>query len=218
MSSDASLRVRVLSPVVRALAGGEPFTVVSNNCWGAHIYQALGKPYDTPFVGLFIQPDSYLALLSDFQNLMRQPLEFVAESRSEALNLWRERDGLTYPIARLGEVEINFLHYSGPEEASAKWTRRRDRMTHHADRLFFKFDDREGATADHIQAFDALPLAHKVCFTARPHAAATIVVPPPGGGTEVIDGLALAKMSKHRFNALRWISSLPAWAPVPSLI
>ena len=48
--------------LLRALAADTRFTVVSNNCWGAHIYQALGVPYATPFVGLFIPPADYLEL------------------------------------------------------------------------------------------------------------------------------------------------------------
>jgi uncharacterized protein (DUF1919 family) len=48
------LRMRVHDP---------EFTIVSNNCWGAHIYQNLGEPYRTPFVGLFLAPECYLRLL-----------------------------------------------------------------------------------------------------------------------------------------------------------
>ena len=29
-----------------------PFTIVSNNCWGAELYPLLGRPYETPFVRL----------------------------------------------------------------------------------------------------------------------------------------------------------------------
>jgi hypothetical protein len=34
----------------------------------------------------------------------------------------------------------------------------------------------------------------------------------------VLDGLALATVSRRSFNALRWVSTLPAWLPLPSLL
>ena len=205
--------------VLRTLAGDRPFTIVSNNCWGAHVYQALDTPYATPFVGLFIPPRSYLTLLGDFARLMRSGLEFTATSRSPSVNAWREREGLRYPIGLLGgEVEIDFQHY--PDEAAAReaWRRRSARMVPDPSRLFFKFDDREGATTADIEAFDALDLPNKVCFTARACAAPAIVVPPTPGEDHAPDGVSLAAISHRCFNTLRWISTLPRWAPLPSLI
>ena len=199
--------------------GDAPFTIVSNNCWGAHVYQALGRPYATPFVGLFIPPGSYLALLSDFAAVMRADLAFVAESRSASVNAWRAREGLNYPIGLLGGlVEIDFQHY--PDETAAKqaWRRRSARVSEDPRRLFFKFDDREGASDAHIEAFCRLDLANKVCFTARAHNWPTVVTPPAPGEDHVLDGVSLAAVSRRCFNALRWISPLPRWAPLPSLI
>lgn len=213
-SSGGGVRARLL----RTLVGGEPFTIVSNNCWGAHVYQALAIPYATPFVGLFIPPDSYLTLLGDFERLMRAPLQFTRASRSASVNAWRSAAGLNYPIGLLGgEVEIDFQHY--PDEATARetWRRRTARMTADPRRRFFKFDDREGATAAHIDAFCAMDLPNKLCFAAKP-ARASIIVPPASGEDHAPDGVSLAAISRRYFNTLRWISTLPRWAPLPSLI
>ena len=210
-----ALRARLL----RTLAGEQPFTIVSNNCWGAHVYQALGIPYATSFVGLFIPPESYLTLLGDFSRLMPAPLDFRPTSRSPSVNAWREAEGLRYPIGLLGGVvEIDFQHY--PDEAAAReaWRRRSARIVSDPGRLFFKFDDREGATAAHIDAFRALDLPNKVCFTAKAGAAPTVVVPPAPGEDHAPDGVSLAAISRRYFNTLRWISTLPRWAPLPSLI
>jgi uncharacterized protein (DUF1919 family) len=208
---------RLHSRVLRSLAG-PAFTIVSNNCWGGHVYQALDIPYATPFVGLFIPPAGYLALLSDFPSLMRADLRFVTASQSDSVNAWREREGLSYPIGILGGlVEIDFQHYPNEGAALAAWRRRSARMVADPARMFFKFDDREGATEADIAAFDALDLPNKVCFTARPHGT-TIVVPPAPGEGHVIDGVSLAAISRRHFNTLRWISPLPPWTPLPSLI
>lgn len=205
--------------VLRALAGDRPFTIVSNNCWGAHVYQALGLPYATPFVGLFIPPDSYLALLRDFDRLVRADLSFVGESASSSVNAWRERENLRYPIGRLGgEVEIDFQHYPDPATAREAWRRRTARIVADPARRFFKFDDREGATAAHLDAFSALDFTHKVAFAARPAAAPAVVVPAAPGEDHAPDGVRLAAISRRYFNALRWISTRPGWVALPSLI
>jgi uncharacterized protein (DUF1919 family) len=205
--------------LLRALAADADFTVVSNNCWGAHVYQSLGIPYATPFVGLFIPPADYLELIEHLDALAGAELTFVAMSKSASVNDWRARESLHYPIGLLGgRVEIDFQHYPGEEEARATWRRRCARINPDPVRRFFKFDDREGATPAHIDAFAALPLANKVCFTVQRHAASTIVVPAAPGERHAPDGVSLANISRRYFNTLRWISALPPWLPLPSLV
>jgi uncharacterized protein (DUF1919 family) len=207
------------TPLLRALAGDTRFTMVSNNCWGAHLYQRMGLPYATPFVGLFMPPTDYLALLGDFDALIAADLAFVAESRSARINAWRARERLSYPIGLLGgRVEIDFQHYRGEDEARAAWRRRRARINPDPRRRFFKFDDREGATATDILAFGRLPWPNKVCFTTRRYETPTCLAPAAPGEDQVLDGLALAAVSRRSFNALRWVSTLPAWLPLPSLL
>jgi uncharacterized protein (DUF1919 family) len=205
--------------LLRALAADTRFTVISNNCWGAHVYQRLGIPYATPFIGLFMPPADYLELIGHFDELVGAELTFVRESHSASVNAWRERERLSYPIGLLGgRAEIDFQHYHSEEEARAAWTRRRRRINPDPTRRFFKFDDREGATPAHIAAFAALELRHKVCFTARRYAPPTILAPAAPGEDHVLDGVSLANITRHRFNTLRWISALPAWLPLPSLV
>jgi uncharacterized protein (DUF1919 family) len=214
----APLTPALQTQLLRTLVGNEPFTIVSNNCWGAHIYQALGLPYATPFVGLFVPPESYLSLLGDFESLMESDLIFVKESRSTKVNEWRERQQLTYPIAMLGgEVEIDFQHYLDEDAALTAWRWRTARMVTDPARLFFKFDDREGATRADLAAFQWFGWPNKLCFAAQPRGSA-IVVPVVPGEDHAPDGAILATISRRYFNTLRWISTWPARIPLPSLI
>ena len=32
----------------------KPFVIISDNCWGAEVFQWYGRPYNTPFIGMFI--------------------------------------------------------------------------------------------------------------------------------------------------------------------
>jgi uncharacterized protein (DUF1919 family) len=204
--------------MLRRLAGHCDFTIVSNNCWGAHVYQALGITYLTPFVGLFIPPKSYLRLLLRFDQAIGSRLSFVCRSECDQINGWRERAKPTYPIAVLdGDVEIHFQHYSSQEEVLTKWSRRVERMAKDPARRFFKFDDRERASAEDIASFCSLPLANKICFTAAPHPG-SIVVPAEPNKTHVVDGFTLSRLSRRHFNTLRWISTLPRWVHMPSLL
>jgi uncharacterized protein (DUF1919 family) len=205
--------------VLRSLLGNAGFTVVSNNCWGAHLYRNLGLAYATPFVGLFIPPKSYLALLSRFDEMMTLEPAFVQASREARFNEWRARQALAYPIGVLGDsVEIHFMHYKDAAEATEKWRRRRARMVADPRRRFFKFDDRDGATPGDIVDFCGLPFANKVCFTAARHAVDTVIVPAEPGESNVPDGERLAGFSRRYFNAFRWLSERPRWLPLPSVI
>ncbi len=204
--------------LLRSLVGDPEFSIVSNNCWGAHVYQALELPYRTPFVGLFIPARSYLNLLRNFRECINSQLLFAKNSGDLSLNSWRQRERLNYPIGLLcREVEIHFLHYGSEAEASTKWQRRCERLVADPDRIFFKFDDR-GATKEDIAAFDHMRFRNKVCFTAGKFDVPTIIAPAEAGASHVSDGIALARMSRRYFNTLRWLSTRPAWLPLPSLL
>lgn len=104
----------------RRLRGVE-FSIVSNNCWGGHVYQCLGRPYLTPFVGLFLSPTAYLNLLGDFERLMAYPISFKTISDEPWINLLRDTYTHRWPIGCLGDgVEIQFMHYLTEGEASEK--------------------------------------------------------------------------------------------------
>jgi uncharacterized protein (DUF1919 family) len=152
--------------LLRFLVGDLDFTVISNNCWGAHIYQGLRIPYLTPFVGLFIPPKSYLYLLRNFDACMRSELVFVKEGAFRDLDRWHPGGRRDYPIGLLeNQVEIHFLSYADAAEARAKWQRRSERIVKNRARWFVKFDDRYGGTAADVEEFFLLPFQNKVCFT-----------------------------------------------------
>jgi uncharacterized protein (DUF1919 family) len=145
------------------------FTVISNNCFGGFVYQRYGLAYQTPTAGLFFMPDEYLRLLADPRAYFSAPLRFIdpdAAPHARALRALDARYG-TYPVARLRDVTVYFMHYATEKEAREKWERRTGRICW--PRVLYKFCDQNGATPEQIAAFDALPYAHKVCFCARPY-------------------------------------------------
>ena len=53
------------------------FCIVANNCLGSRFYKILDRPYNTPFVGLFLLPDCISKLVADFDGYMAKELRFV---------------------------------------------------------------------------------------------------------------------------------------------
>ena len=181
------------------------FTIVASNCWGATVYQDLGLEYQTPFVGLFLHPDCYLKLIDDL-SLISSPMRFVETSRYPDAEADRQSNN-AYPVGVLADdIEVHFVHDSDPDDALAKWQRRSARVN--PDRLFLAFTDRDGATEQHLQRFDAHPVDRKVCFTAQPHPHLSSVVPVPAcAGKPCVDDLyANRRLVDACFDVPAWLN------------
>lgn len=135
------------------------FSIISDNCWGAKVYQDLGIDYKTPFVGLFVFSEDYLRLVKNLKDYMAEPLSFTKQSKYV--------EDPKYPVAILKDIEIHFLHYKDEMEAEEKWNRRKKRINW--DNLFFKFNDRDNCTKQLLLEFDNLKYEKKIIFTAKNH-------------------------------------------------
>lgn len=170
--------------------GDEPFTVVSNDCWGAEVYRHLGRPYNTPFVGLFLYGPEYTRLVGDLRGYLAEPLRFVDRSRYVTDPQW--------PIGMLGDVEIELQHYATPAEAEAKWCRRLERFDWSAVRVKLstgkdQIDDRTEAA---VRALGGLVL------TGRRRAAGDVAVRPFSH-----NGKRLFLRSIRHFDLVTWLAS-----------
>ncbi|HHF4939029.1 TPA: DUF1919 domain-containing protein [Haemophilus influenzae] len=131
-------------------------TVISANCVGAFILHDLHQPFNSPFVNLYLSPQDFLRYLQNMDFYRTQPLTFVQTEKS-------------YPVGKLADLEIHFMHYHSEQEANEKWQLRTSRMK--LDNLFIMMTDRDGATEKDIQLFDQLPFKNKVIFTHKPYPA-----------------------------------------------
>lgn len=159
-----SLMCRLAGALERRRIGDTPFAIISNNCWGYQLYNDLGRNYNTPFVGLFVMPECYLALLADFQRSISGEIVIGRQSKYRA-------EPTRYPVGVLPcGAEIHFLHYGPDAEALEKWQRRCARLREAiaADTpLFLKFCDNEGATDEQFARFHAVPFGTKISFSPR---------------------------------------------------
>lgn len=165
-------RSKVVVPLLRDRLRGEllvtDFTIISNNCWGGMVYESYGLKKMSPTVGMFIMPGDFVRLCADLPGHLAQPLEFIEPWESKWADALRANDNWgTYLIGRVGEAELHMLHYHDEETARRKWESRVGRVNY--GRILYKLNDQNGATEEDLLAFDALPLEHKVVFSARGH-------------------------------------------------
>jgi uncharacterized protein (DUF1919 family) len=124
---------------------------VANNCVSGTIYEDLGIPYQSPFVGLYVMPEDFVKLCSSFEYYMAMKLIAV------------KVPDLDFPVARLGDVTIYFMHYQNLENAIEKWERRKSRINF--ENLGFILIQRDGCTIEDMIKFDDLEYSNKVILT-----------------------------------------------------
>lgn len=148
------------------------FTIISNNCWGSFIYQKYGLEYKSPTVGLYILGHDFVKLCADWETYFKYTLEFIPWEQASYHHALSEVT--PYPVAKLGDIEIYFMHYHSEEEAADKWYRRVKRIN--PNHMIFKLSQREECSKKDIEDFITLPLRHKICF-AYDNVKGTINVP-----------------------------------------
>jgi len=146
----------------------ENFSIICNNCLGGFIYQHYNIEYRTPTLGLFFLARDYVKFLSDIKFYLSKELEFINPKESMYYEDFKNSElSMEFPIAKLYDIEIFFMHYKNEEEVIEKWTRRIDKINW--DNLIIIFAENETCNLDIIKQFDALPFSNKICFTRDDH-------------------------------------------------
>lgn len=200
------VKIRLRNGYIRATAAArqkklknKTFTVISNNCWGGLVYESYGLEKQSPTVGAYFAPEEYLRFLSRLEYYLKEcEMTFVPpqDARHKDLYMCDKRFG-TFPIARVGDVEIAMLHYHSEEEARQKWERRCKRVNW--DRLIVKMNDQNGCTREQAEAFLQLPFENKVFFTVRDLDGGEGCVRLPYGGESVLS-------TQEPFGASRYLN------------
>ena len=132
----------------------KPFTVFSNNCIGGVFYHDAGLQFTSPLINTAMDGDDFLKFLSRPQYYVEHEMDFFA---------WPGRD---FPIARIDDIEVNFVHYKSPEEAVKKWKIRGGRIVW--DNIFVVATNHDGMChEDCMERFDKLPYANKIMFVSK---------------------------------------------------
>jgi uncharacterized protein (DUF1919 family) len=159
-------------------------------------------PYNTPFVGLMLMAPCYLKFLNDPHKYIDANLEFVSVSIYPMINELRKYSGY-FPIGRILDIEVHFLHYKSEEEAFEKWNRRKLRINW--ENLFVKFTlDKDYASNDHLIDFDNLPYLRKVCFSRNNHSESESCIKI---NNFVENGVFMFRASMKQFDIVGWINT-----------
>lgn len=155
----------VLHPLWRRRLRNKTVSIISNDCWGGFLYRYLKLPFMSPFIGLFVMPEDFVAMLEDPSMLVGE-LRFIP--KSESRHLLHINHTADYPVGVLPSgVEIHFLHYPDAEIARRKWNKRVKRIDWN--NVIVKLSDNYYITPETMRRFDALPYPQKVLFTGTPH-------------------------------------------------
>ena len=139
------------------------FTIISNNCWGGFIYQSYALQYSSPTIGLFIMATDYIKFVKEFEKYINFELLEINNNDSKWYELLKNNQSFgKYPIGKIGDIEIHFLHYKSFSEAKEKWNRRKNRINYN--RIIFKFSDMNGCSRKNIQDFQKIKRKNKICF------------------------------------------------------
>lgn len=155
---------KYFAPYRRKKLKYQDFTIISNNCWGGHVYRYFGMPYNSPTVGLFIFSEDYIKLVSNLEHYMNKEIEMISHDESKHKDELERRGKVesSCPIGRIDDIEIIFLHYKSDEEAKEKWTRRKERI--HWNHVYVKMSEQNLCKEEHLKAFDRLPFDNKFVF------------------------------------------------------
>lgn len=142
-------------------------TIISNNCWGAHVYRFFGIPYNSPTIGLFMYAPDFIKFIYNIKEYVKKELVFIKHEDSIHHDELVKVGGrnATCPIAKCGDIEIIFLHYNSPQEAKEKWERRVKRINWN--NMLYKFSEMNNCTEKELIAFDKFPEKKKVVFVTR---------------------------------------------------
>lgn len=139
----------------RQMLRNKDFSLISENCNGGFILHDLGIRFNSPTVNLFFYPKDFIKYVKNLKYYSSLKLEFIRKAN------------INYPIGKLDDIEIYFMHYETEELAKQKWEERTKRINY--DNIFILMTDRDGCTEEDLQEFDSLPYKNKVILTHLPH-------------------------------------------------
>ncbi|MCM1234778.1 MAG: DUF1919 domain-containing protein [Ruminococcus flavefaciens] len=126
------------------------FTLLSGDCLGGFILHDLGLRFNTPTINLWFYPMDFIKFCTNLKYYCTQELHFIS------------RQGIDYPVAMCGDIEIYFTHYKSEKEACEKWIQRVKRINF--DNIFVVMTDANGFCEDMLEMFNQISYPH-ICFT-----------------------------------------------------
>lgn len=126
------------------------FSIISQNCIGGVFYHDMGMKFLSPTINLFFKEPDFIRFISN----LKYYVSLDPEMR------WEEE----YPVGRLDDIEVHFMHYSTCKEAKDIWNRRKLRINF--DKIIVLATDRNGFTDETYKEWKKIPYK-KLLFTVK---------------------------------------------------
>lgn len=181
----------------RRFTGSEP-TIISCNCTGGILYHELGIAFASPTINLYMMCEDFIKFCENMKYYLSLDIE---EYDGEV-----KRD---YPLGKLGDLVIYFVHYESLEQAREKWNERKKRINW--ENIYIIATDRDGFNQELLERFEALLWKNKKIFTHLPHGDCKDAVYIRGyENEEQIEGLHCHTKGGHflidRFDWVNWLN------------
>ena len=147
-------RRQKVNKTLRAKFNNPSVSIISNNCTGGVISHDLGLKFRSPTVNLFMVAEDFIKFCENLEHYLQ--VDTIQKILDDTRN---------YPVGKLDDITLYFVHYKTFEEACEKWLERRKRVNLNNIRIFGC--DRDGMTSELMDRFDKLPYP-KVLFTHLP--------------------------------------------------
>lgn len=142
------LKQKILINKIGKKVNLEGVSLISQNCVGGVIYHDAKQKFLSPTVNLYILPKDFIKFVNNLDYYL---------SLTPKVEM-----GKDYPIGTLGDIKINFMHYSSPQEALEKWEERKQRINF--DKIFVLMVERDGFDDEDFNDFLKLKYP-KILFT-----------------------------------------------------
>ena len=129
----------------------ENFTLFANNCVAGTIYKDLGLKFNTPFIGLYLSHRDFILFCQNPKKYLSYPLVETRDSDHP------------WPVAKLGTLTIEFMHYKNFEIANSKWVDRCARINW--EKIGHILVTTKGCEQEDIVKFSELPLKYSITLT-----------------------------------------------------
>lgn len=129
------------------------FSIFASFCGGGTLYHDIGMKFLSPTINLAFDGPDFLSFVENLEeNLRKEIIEY-------------KTDKVTYPVGRIDDIEIRFVHYENFDSAVQKWKERCLRVNF--DKILIMATDRDGMNSPEcLERFDKIPY-HKVMFTSH---------------------------------------------------
>ncbi len=141
---------RVINAAKKKLPN-DAVALISQNCIGGVFYHDMGLEFRSPTINLFFKAADFVKFVLDLERYLSCELTMA----------W----GIDYPIGKLDDIDVHFMHYESCEEAKAAWERRKERICW--DNIVVISTDMEGFDEDVFAKWKTIPYP-KVLFTVDP--------------------------------------------------